>query len=237
MATSPEDDARRVAAITDAVAVVDRLRSPGGCPWYAEQTHASLARYAIEEGYEVAQAAEGDDPAALRDELGDLLLQVVLHARLAAEGDTFDLSDVATGLAAKLRRRNPHVFAADGSKDLDVAQVHQQYLALKQKERSAEPRSAQTTSTESVLAGIPDALPALMSAQQTLARAQGAGIAVGPDPEADPFDPIADIGAELLAVVARAQAIGVDAESALRAQVRSLRGQVRADEAVGPSAM
>ena len=76
-----------------------------------------------------------------------------------------------------------------------------------------------------------------MSAQQTLARAQGAGIAVGPDPEADPFDPIADIGAELLAVVARAQAIGVDAESALRAQVRSLRGQVRADEAVGPSAM
>src|SRR5690606_24656942 len=100
--------------LLDVVAVMDRLRSPGGCPWDAEQTHASLVRYALEEAYEVAEAVEDGDRAALREELGDLLLQVVFHARIATEHptDPFDVDDVAAGIAAKLRRRHPHVFGS-----------------------------------------------------------------------------------------------------------------------------
>src|SRR5690625_7709245 len=91
---------------------MDRLRSPGGCPWDAEQTHASLAPYAVEEAYELAEAAETGDRDALVEELGDLLLQVLFHARVGTEGSIgapFDIDDVAIGLIAKLVRRHPHV--------------------------------------------------------------------------------------------------------------------------------
>src|SRR5579875_3948115 len=98
-----------------AVEVMDRLRSPGGCPWDAEQTHASLARYLLEETYEVLEAIETADPVLLREELGDLLLQVLFHARLAEElpsGSRFATGDVAQDLVDKLLRRHPHVFAS-----------------------------------------------------------------------------------------------------------------------------
>ena len=89
---------------------MDRLRSPGGCPWDAEQTHESLVPYAIEEAYEVADAVDHGDPTHLADELGDLLLQVLFHARIASEVGDFDIDDVAAALVAKLKRRHPHVF-------------------------------------------------------------------------------------------------------------------------------
>lgn len=100
------------AALLDLVAVMDRLRSPGGCPWDAEQTHASLVPYLVEETYEAVEAIESGERDHMAEELGDVLLQVVFHARVAQEDEVapFDIDDVAAGIAAKLRRRHPHVF-------------------------------------------------------------------------------------------------------------------------------
>ncbi|MBK5249611.1 MAG: hypothetical protein JJE50_09290, partial [Actinomycetales bacterium] len=149
------------AALLDAVAVMDRLRSPGGCPWDAEQTHASLARYAIEEAHEVAEAAESGDARALLEELGDLLLQVLFHARVAQEADdgaAFDIDDVARALVTKLTARHPHVFAArhphvfaaDGggeppAEPLTAAEVNVRWDAIKAAEKGR----------RSVLDGVP----------------------------------------------------------------------------------
>lgn len=207
---------RRAAALADLVAVMDRLRSPGGCPWDAQQTHESLVPYAIEEVFEVAEAVESGDLAALREELGDLLLQVVFHARVAAEHPTapFDIGDVADGIATKLRRRHPHVFA--DAQVRDAEHVAQRWDEIKQDEKRR----------ESVLDGIPLALPALTRAQKVLDRA--GRVAPGVDlPQG------ADVGSRLLALVAEARAADVDAEGALRAAVRGYEGRVRDAEA-GP---
>src|SRR5690606_8083892 len=111
--------------VAELVAVIDRLRSPGGCPWYGEQSHASLVPYAIEEAFELVEAVETGARDDLLEELGDVLLQVVLHARLAQEGNQapFDLDDVARGTAAKLVSRNPHVFAGARAPDIEAVEV------------------------------------------------------------------------------------------------------------------
>jgi XTP/dITP diphosphohydrolase len=240
--------------LADLVAVMDRLRSPGGCPWDAEQTHESLVAYAVEEVAEVVEAVETGDRAGMREELGDLLLQVVFHARVAQEhpDDPFDIDDVALGVAAKLRRRHPHVFA-----DVTVSgaqEVHRSWEALKQAEKQR----------ASVVDGIPPVLPALARAQKVLGRLRRAGIAlpVPPtdhrtEPEApegpgrtgerraphDSHEPaeasvVADVlGARLLALVVEAEAAGVDAEQALRRAVRELEHKVRRQEGeAGPRA-
>ncbi|WP_225755375.1 MazG family protein [Actinotalea sp. Marseille-Q4924] len=209
--------------IADLVAVMDRLRSPGGCPWDAEQTHESLVPYAVEEVAEVVEAVETGDRAGLREELGDLLLQVVFHARVAQDhpDDPFDIDDVARGIAAKLRRRHPHVFG-----DVTVAgaaEVHRNWDAIKQTEKSR----------ASAVDGIPPALPALARAQKVLGRLRRAGLPV-PDrtardaPDTAPDDAAADLGARLLALVVEADAAGVDAEQVLRGTVRELEDRVRA---------
>ncbi|MCU1431098.1 MAG: nucleoside triphosphate hydrolase [Actinotalea sp.] len=226
-------------ALADLVAVMDRLRSPGGCPWDAEQTHASLAPYAVEEAFEVVEAIESGTRADLREELGDLLLQVVFHARVAVEHptDPFDLDDVAAAIAAKLRRRHPHVFGDATVRD--AAHVSARWDEIKAGEK---PRT-------SVLDGVPVALPALARAQKVLARADRAGLghlhaASAPEP-ARPGPPSevrlpgehsaagaheADLGERLLRTVAEAQRLGIDAEAALRASVRLLEERLRAAE-------
>ncbi len=199
------------------VAAMDRLRSPGGCPWDAEQTHRSLAPYAVEEAFELAEAAESDDRAALRGELGDLLLQVLFHARVAEEhpSDPFDLEDVAQVLLDKLVRRHPHVFAeTDGVRS--AADVEVAWHEIKKRERSG----------EDVLAGIPLALPALARAQKVARRLRREGVVqdalLGEDgpPPADGAE--GALGRELMGLVLRAEAAGVDAEAALRAHLRRL---------------
>src|SRR5689334_6275309 len=104
-------DAAAIDAFTRLVDIMAKLRAPGGCPWDREQTHATLRPYVLEEAYEVLDAIDAGDPARLRDELGDLLLQVVFHAELAQEAGTFGIGDVACAIAEKLVRRHPHVFA------------------------------------------------------------------------------------------------------------------------------
>ena len=196
------------------IAVMDRLRSPGGCPWDSEQTHESLAPHAIEEAYKLAEAIEGGTREDLREELGDVLLQVVFHARVAQEHptDPFGIDDVAATLTEKLVARHPHVFG-----DLSVAgvdEVHANWERIK----------GESKNRDSILDGIPTALPALQRAQKVLSRAGHAGI----DYRAEAG---VGVGATLLDIVARAEAEGVDAEGALRDAVRSLELAVREAEA------
>lgn len=163
-------------ALQEAIAVMDTLRSEGGCPWDREQTHASLAPYAVEEAHEVAEAAESGDREELIEELGDLLLQVLFHARVGAEGSLgrpFDLEDVAATLVAKLRRRHPHVFARSEART--SAEVTARWDVIK----------AQEKQRESVLDGIPAGLPALARTQKMLSRAERAGIDIATDAMAE----------------------------------------------------
>ena len=192
------------AALLELVEVMDRLRRE--CAWTAEQTHESLARYVLEEAHEVIEALDAGDPDQLRDELGDLLMQVVFHARIGAERTDdarFDVDDVARGIADKLRRRNPHVFG-DGTARTP-AEIDAAWQAVKAQEKRDRGGRA------SVHDGIPASLPALAYADKVLKR-------LG-DPAPSSGD---DIGSRLLAVVADARAAGVDPEEALRRTVRAL---------------
>lgn len=156
-------DSRSPDAFADLVRVVARLREPGGCPWDREQTHESLSPYVIEEAHEVAEAIASGDPARLAEELGDLLLQVMLHARVAEEAGRFDVHEVARGLSEKLIRRHPHVFG-DAVADT-AAEVTQRWERIKQAEKREKGETA------GVLDGVPKALPALLKAQRLTEKA------------------------------------------------------------------
>lgn len=209
------------ARLLDAVAVMDRLRSPGGCPWDAEQTHETLAPYLLEEAYEAYQALEDGALATdLREELGDVLLQVLFHARLAQEpgGAGWDVDDVAAGLVDKLVRRHPHVFA-DTTVD-GAAQVEANWDAIKAVEKQ------RTSVTE----GVPLGQPALSLAAKLVGRAAKAGLPTAL-PEAERgADPDELLGRALFGLVARARANGQDPEAALRAVARGYADQLRAEE-------
>ena len=190
--------------LLDVVAVMDRLRSPGGCPWDAEQTHESLKPYLLEEAYEAYQALEDGDLADLREELGDVLLQVVFHARIA-EG--WGVDEVAGDLVDKLVRRHPHVFAGASADDLEGS-----WEALKAAEKG------RTSVTE----GVPLGQPALSLAHKLQKRAAKLG---APVPAAD------GLGGELWDAVARCRAAGLDPEVELRAVARGVRDRLAAVEA------
>jgi XTP/dITP diphosphohydrolase len=200
--------------LLDVVAVMDRLRSPGGCPWDAEQTHRSLAPYLLEESYELLEAIELDDLTHLREELGDVLLQVAFHSRLAEEQpepERFSIDDVAADLVAKLIRRHPHVFA--GREVADAAELAANWEAIKAAEKSR----------ESVTDGVPTGQPALALAAKLQRRAQKAALDVD-TPAGE------DLGARLFALVGEAVAAGEDPEAALRATARAYRDAVRVAE-------
>ncbi len=216
MTDAPPDPLAVADPLRRLVAVMDRLRSPGGCPWDAEQTHASLVPYVLEEAYEVAEAVESGDRDHLREELGDLLLQVVFHARVAQEdpAEPFDVDDVADGLVAKLVRRHPHVFAdAAGVTDADA--VNRQWDRIKSEEKQR----------DSVLDGVPLALGALARTQKIAARAARSGLR-----DAVPAPEGADLGARLLALVLEAQTAGLDAEGELRRATAAWETRLRAAE-------
>jgi len=202
-----------------AVEVMDTLRSPGGCPWDAAQTHESLTRYLVEETYEVLEAIESDDPVLLREELGDLLLQVLFHARIASErrdGTGFDIDDVAGDLVDKLVRRHPHVFAGAQAGDAEALDEIWERQKIAEKGRT------------SAVEGVPLAQPALALAAKLTARARRAGLPAAPS--APPDDPDTEVGLRLLAVVQDAVRDGIDPEGALRRVARSLREAIVAAE-------
>ncbi|MCU1566916.1 MAG: nucleotide pyrophosphohydrolase [Pseudarthrobacter sp.] len=204
------------------------------CPWMGALTHESLVEYLLEEAYEVAETIEtGADEAELKGELGDVLLQVVLHARLAEERGVFGFGDVARGLTEKMIRRNPHVFHPDGSlQDTFPATVEEIVLKWDAVKKAESPQ--RSTPFE----GIPVALPALAQAQKTLDRAERAGLqapVIERTPLAELTETIeteAELGELLLAVVRSARNRGFDAERALRGAVR--RYQNRHPETSAP---
>ncbi|WP_341719053.1 nucleoside triphosphate pyrophosphohydrolase [Micromonospora sp. FIMYZ51] len=209
------------ARLLDAVAVLDRLLSPGGDPWKRAQTHRSLAGFLLEECYEAYDAIIAGDTDALREELGDVLLQVVLHARLAEElpeDRRWTVDDVAGGLVEKMVRRNPHVFA--GAEAGSLEEITASWERIKQAEKSR----------DSVLDGIALSQPALALAAKILERTERVGLSVPlPSPQAQP-DPEGILGATLLATVAQARDAGLDAESALRHATLAHADLIRATE-------
>jgi XTP/dITP diphosphohydrolase len=188
---------------------MDRLRSPGGCPWDADQTHESLVRYLVEETYEAVDAIELSDSDALREELGDLLLQVVFHSRIAAEHEGWNIDDVADGIVDKLVRRHPHVFADVTVADADEVRANWEVLKAAEKGRL------------SPAEGVPLGQPALSLAAALVDRSVAAGaLAVngsGLKPSVTTQD---DLGDVLFGIVQAARARGLDPESALRARSR-----------------
>ena len=176
LAPLPPDDPR-LAALGALVAVVDQLRDPaGGCPWDLEQTHASLIPYVLEEAHEVADAIRHGDDRHLEEELGDLLLQVLLHARIAGEEGRFDLGGVAEGIAAKLVRRHPHVFGEEGGANRgengDSAAVKQRWEAIKAQERSESKAQAEAEGqAEPSASPLSDRLAQKVRGQSALAGA------------------------------------------------------------------
>lgn len=207
------------AALVDAVAVMDRLRAPGGCPWDAEQTHRSLLPYLVEECYELYQAVDDADGVAVREELGDVLLQVLFHARVAAEGGPelhgarFDVDDVARDLVAKLVGRHPHVFA--GSERIDTAERQEhRWEELKRAEKQR----------ESSVDGVPAGQPAVALAAKLVSRTARAGLPPDLLPGGD------DPGDRLFATAAGAKLAGGDPEAALRTAALRFAATVRAAE-------
>ncbi|MEV0614941.1 MazG family protein [Nonomuraea sp. NPDC050404] len=205
------------ARVLDLVAVMERLRTE--CPWDRKQTHETLVPYLLEEAYEVLETIEHGDYPALREELGDLLLQVVFHARVA-EG--FDMDDVAAGIVEKLVRRHPHVFGSVRAESAE--EVNDNWEAIKAAERAAK-------STESsALDGVPMGQPALSLAAQLLRRAERAGA-----PESLSAAVGQGVARELFDLVRRAAEAGLDAEAELRGAARSYRDRVRTWESSEPT--
>ncbi|MGW3391052.1 nucleoside triphosphate pyrophosphohydrolase [Streptomyces cinereoruber] len=199
------------ARLLDLVQVMDRVRRE--CPWTSAQTHEGLVKYAIEEAYELVEAIEDEDRTALREELGDVLLQVVFHARIAEEDpeEPFSVDDVAGTLIEKLIHRHPHVFGDATAETPEDVHAHWQRTKAVEKRR------------ESVTDGVPLGQPGLALAAKLAGRVRAAGLDV-------PVPTDGGVGYELLALAARAEAAGVDPETALRAAARTYRDAIRAAE-------
>ncbi|GAA3070282.1 nucleoside triphosphate pyrophosphohydrolase [Streptomyces glomeratus] len=202
--------------LLDLVQVMDRIRAE--CPWSSLQTHQGLAKYGIEEAYELVEAIEAGDREELREELGDVLLQVVFHARIAEEDPQapFSIDDVAGGIVAKLIHRHPHVFGDATATTPEEVKEHWLRTKAIEKQRT------------SVTEGVPLGQPGLALAAKLSSRVRSAGLEV-PLPQGE------GIGYELLALAAQAEAEGVDPEAALRAAARAYRDAVRAAEGLGPA--
>lgn len=207
------------------VQVMDQLRSPGGCPWDAEQTHESLARYLLEETYEALEAMDQGDLVSLREELGDLLLQVVFHARIAQESEpTFSLDAIAQGVVDKLVRRHPHVFTDLVVTSNDELEANWAKIKAEEKKR------------DSVTDGVPQAMPALQLATQLIYRARKSGVVAGDTQFKESVRAVIgevsqeQIAALLVATVELARESDIDSESVLRAEMMRYRTKVRESE-------
>ncbi len=218
------DSLREFATLVDIIA---RLRAPGGCPWDRKQTHASLRENLLSESYEALEALDEGEPQRLCEELGDLLLQVVLHARIAADNGEFELGDVIRGINAKLIHRHPHIFGSTKVKDAEEVAVN--WEALKEEEREAD---------SSLLDSVPQQMPALGYAQEIQRRVARVGFdweniegvidklaeEVGELKQADSQEEkAAEFGDLLFTLVNVARRMGVDSEAALREANRRFR--------------
>ena len=199
--------------------VMDKLRSPGGCPWDAEQTHESLLKYLLEESYEFVDSVDVKDRNAMREELGDVLLQVYFHARIAEEHslDPFTIEDIAKGIADKLIRRHPHVFG--DQKVSGVSEVVENWEQLKAREKAR----------NSAIDGVALSQPALPLVTKLIYRAEKIGINL--DLPATNSKNETDIVDDLIAAINAAVKNGIDPEDALRMRARAIADEIKAKEA------
>ena len=202
--------------LEELIAVLHRLRAPGGCAWDREQTHASLVQYLIEESWELVDAIEAGDDAEQLEELGDVLYQVLFHADIAAEAGRFTIEDIAEHMTAKMVGRHPHVFGDVVAETADAVVANWETY-----------KAAEKPGRTSVLDGIPQRMPALLLAAKLVGRAERAGVLVEPTPIPESED---ELGRELLSIAAAARAKGLDAERALRTALRGLQDDIRATE-------
>jgi XTP/dITP diphosphohydrolase len=211
--------------LDELIATANKLRAPGGCPWDAEQTHQSLTKYLIEESYELLEAIESGNREQILEELGDVLYQVIFHSDLAQSGslgESFSIQDVAELSTKKMKGRHPHVFGTPEELERYKAnsgeEVMQNWDAHKQREKPER---------ESVLDGIPKALPSLMLADKVIGKAQSLGVLGTEEPGSIEIADEDQLGALLLALVLAAKSKGLDAERALRESVRELEVEIR----------
>jgi XTP/dITP diphosphohydrolase len=205
------------------VEVMDRLRSPGGCAWDAEQTHESLIKYLLEESYEFIDAIETDDRAGMREELGDVLLQVYFHSRIAQDHptDPFSIEDVARAIADKLISRHPHVF-----ENLEVSgtdEIIENWEAIKAREKGR----------TSAIDGIAMSQPALPLVAKIVYRAEKYKVDLDVNSYSSEKATEKSVGEALASVIAWAYENGIDPENALRAQAREMIRQIQAAEKQG----
>lgn len=235
--TSTLSDARE--EMQSLVETIWRLRQPDGCPWDRKQTHESIGKNMIEEAYEALDCIEAGDEAHLREELGDVLMQVVLHAQIAADAGAFTMADVARDINDKLIRRHPHVFGGRSADSADEVLVIWDSVKLAEKGAKDADAAEAGERPEGLLEGVPRSLPALMEAQKVSRKAASAGFEW--ETVADVWDKVAEERAEfeaeapgtaerelefgdlLFALVNVARKEGIDAESALRASTAKFR--------------
>ncbi|MBC7590984.1 MAG: MazG family protein [Salinibacterium sp.] len=202
--------------LDELIAVLERLRAPGGCAWDREQTHESLVQYLIEETWELVDAIEAGDRDELIEELGDVLYQVVFHSDIAAEAGQFTLEDVAAHMTAKMIGRHPHVFGDAVAETADDVMAVWDDLKKTEKPHRT-----------SVLDGIPQRMPALALADKVLGKAHKVGLIDATLPGAVNVTDEDELGPLLLAIVASAKANGLDSERALRTALRGLQQEIR----------
>ena len=209
------------------IELMDLLRSKDGCPWDNEQTHQSLIEYLLEESYEFAEAVESGNRQAIREELGDVLLQVVFHSKIAQEHlqDPFNIDDVADVITNKLIKRHPHIFS--DSKDLTSLEVENNWEMIKQKEKNR----------TSITDGVPVAMPALMHADKLITRVKSVKDEIAQVKETQLVNDVKkdlnseeEVGQFLLSFVAMCNERGIDSESALRKAISQYRDEIKKSE-------
>jgi XTP/dITP diphosphohydrolase len=223
-------DATQHPKLEELIAVLEKLRAPGGCAWDAEQTHESLVKYLVEETYELVDAIERGNREEMIEELGDVLYQVVFHSDIAAHtpGEEFTLEDVAANMTAKMIGRHPHVFGDALQKEALNIQSGSDVSGMWDELKKAD-KGGRT----SVLDGIPQSMPALALADKVLGKAEKLGIIDADAPGALALGSEDELGGVLLAIVTSARLNGLDAERSLRSVLRQLQDEIREVEKDG----
>lgn len=207
--------------LDDLIATAHKLRAPGGCPWDAEQTHESLLTYLIEETHELIDAVQSRDPEAIKEELGDVLYNVIFHADIAEANGEFNIQDVAKYMEDKMKSRHPHVFGNEQEKEEFAAKTGEDVMKSWDNHKKKE-----KPERESVLDGVPLGMPALALANKIIGKAEKLGVLEkGQSPIK--VDTDEELGTLLLAIVSAARANGIDPEMALRKATTELISDIR----------
>ena len=207
--------------LDDLIATAHKLRAPGGCPWDAEQTHESLLTYLIEETYELVDAVQSKDPQAIKEELGDVLYNVIFHADIAEANEHFNIEDVAKHMEDKMKSRHPHVFGTEEELKEFAAETGEDVMKSWDNHKKKE-----KPERESVLDGVPLAMPSLALANKVIGKAEKLGVLEkGQSPIKVETDD--ELGALLLAIVSAARVNGIDPEMALRKATTDLMSDIR----------